>query len=127
MQFRRDARLTGSVVITVRLVFWGMLPSEIEQKWVWQKFVGDLVSQGRPAMKSPGYGAAGDESPLMGTCSSEQTVSSPIYRALLRSRGIKCPGGPCRGIAPTDFSQAQLKSNELDTGAGRGLFGYNRT
>jgi hypothetical protein len=26
--------------------------------------MGDLIYQGRPAMNSPGYGAAGDKSPL---------------------------------------------------------------
>jgi len=46
-------------------------------------------------MNSPGYRAAGDKSPLI---SGQQTISSPIYRALLRSRGILCPGEAGRQI-----------------------------
>jgi len=49
----------------------------------------------RPAMNSLGYRAAGDKSPLI---SGRQTISSPIYRALLRSRGILCPGEAGRQI-----------------------------
>ena len=55
----------------------------------------------RPAMKSPGYRAAGDQSPLLAA----KTVFplccgvSPTRRAPLRSTGTSCPCGPHEKVA----------------------------
>ena len=48
---------------------------------------------GRPAMKSPGYGAAGAQAPL----------ESPVHRAQFRSTGISCPCGMASRIHPAQF------------------------
>jgi len=40
------------------------------------------MGQGRPAIKSPDYGAA----------DAKGALESPVHRALLRSRGTSCPG-----------------------------------